>query len=195
MSLAADNMSDVGRVGAAKRRKYRQFRAFHRHEQLTVRMELATALHHSAQRPKSRVVEGPSEHEKYVGLRAQKPPLPGKRPGLPQEPEPLGRAVTDGYVAAQTPVLVVASMAGGDSVDGSSLKFLPGRFWWREARGGEEDEREKGEGGGGALLSFLGNHNNHNNHNNNHNHNNHNNNHNHNHNNNNNNNTQQQQQQ
>ena len=76
-------MSDGGHVGAAKRRRDRQLRAFHRHEQFTVRMELATALHHSAQCQKSRVVEGPSEgveHEKY-GLRAQKPPLPGKHHG------------------------------------------------------------------------------------------------------------------
>ena len=96
-------MSDVGRVGAAKRRKELQLRAFHRHEQLTVRMELATALHHSALRPKSRVVEGPSEgavHEKHVGPRAQKRPLPGMRPGLPPEPEPQVRAATVSHVVA-----------------------------------------------------------------------------------------------
>ena len=37
---AAGIMCDVGRVGAAKRRRDRQLRAFHRHEQLTVRIEL-----------------------------------------------------------------------------------------------------------------------------------------------------------
>ena len=75
--MAADH------VGAAKRRRDRQFRAFRRHEQLTVRMELAAALHHSAQ-PAGPVVEGPSEgdvRETYEALRRLKAPLPVKRPG------------------------------------------------------------------------------------------------------------------
>ena len=37
------------RVGAAKRRRDRWLLAWHRHERLTVAMELGTALHHSAQ--------------------------------------------------------------------------------------------------------------------------------------------------
>ena len=49
--------------GAAWRRRDRQLRAWHRHVRTAVAMELATALHQSAQRPKSRVVEGPSEGE------------------------------------------------------------------------------------------------------------------------------------
>ena len=36
--------------GAAARRRDRRLRAWHRHERMTVAMELATALHHSAQR-------------------------------------------------------------------------------------------------------------------------------------------------
>ena len=113
----------------ARRRRDRQLRAFHRHEQLTVAMELATALHQSAQRAKSRVVEGPSEgevRETYDALRRLKAPLPGTRPGLPPEPEPLGRAVTDGYVAAPVPLLVVASLAGCDEVDATTVSFLLG---------------------------------------------------------------------
>ena len=43
-----------GGVGSAWRRRDRQLRAFRRHERLTVRMEVAAALHHSAQ-----PVEGP----------------------------------------------------------------------------------------------------------------------------------------
>ena len=42
----------------------------------------------------------------------------------PPEPEPLRRAVTDRYVAAQAPLLVVPSMAGGDNIDGTTLRFL-----------------------------------------------------------------------
>ena len=107
MSLAADIMCDVGRVGAAKRRRDRQL---HSHRQLFVSVECSA-------RPKSKVVEGPSEgevHETYDALRRLKAPLPGMRPSLPPEPEPMGRAVTDGYVAAPVPLLVVASLAGGD---------------------------------------------------------------------------------
>ena len=82
-AMAAD------RVAAAKRRRDRQFRASRRHEQLTVRMELAAALHHSAQ-PARPVLEGPSEgkvRETYDALRRLKAPLPEKRPGIPLEPE------------------------------------------------------------------------------------------------------------
>ena len=48
--------------GAAMRRWHLQLRAFHRHERLTVRMELAAALHHSAQ-PSGPEVEQPREVE------------------------------------------------------------------------------------------------------------------------------------
>ena len=63
----------------------RQLWAWHRHVRTTVAMELATALNHSAQ-PVEAPREG-AEHEKNVGLWAQKPPLPGKRPGVLTEPE------------------------------------------------------------------------------------------------------------
>ena len=48
---------------SARRRRDRQLRAFRPHELLTVKMDLATALHHSAQRPKKRVVEELEEEE------------------------------------------------------------------------------------------------------------------------------------
>ena len=88
MLLRADIMCDVGRVGAAKRRRG-QLRAFHRHVQQTVRKELATALHHSSQRRKSRVVEGPREEEadeKYGAPRREKRPPPRMRPVCMAEP-------------------------------------------------------------------------------------------------------------
>ena len=44
--------------GSARHRRDRQFRAWHRHVRTTVPMELATAIHHSAQR-----VEGPREEK------------------------------------------------------------------------------------------------------------------------------------
>ena len=78
-------MCDVGRAGAAFRRRQRQLRAFHRHEAMSVKLALATALHHSAQR-----VEVPREVEEYathVGPRAQKTPPPGMRPASLAEPQ------------------------------------------------------------------------------------------------------------
>ena len=141
--------------GAAKRRRQRRLRSWLRHEQQTVAAVLATVSHHSypkvdtahdglrAQRTVTSTREG-VEHETYGGLRAQKPPLPGKRPGLPPEPEPLVRAVTDGYVAAQSPLLVVPSMAGGDTIDGTTLRFLL-EHCLRMKTLLEEEERRKEE--------------------------------------------------
>ena len=59
-------------VGSAWRPSNRQLRAWHRHVKMTVAMELATALHHSAQ-PAGLVVEEPEEeveHKTHFGLRA-----------------------------------------------------------------------------------------------------------------------------
>ena len=50
-------------AGAAKRRRDRWFRSWHRHVRTTVAMELATALHHSAQRVEEpREEAGPVTH-------------------------------------------------------------------------------------------------------------------------------------
>ena len=87
-------------------------------------MELAAALHHSAQR-----VEGPGEgevHAMHDGLRAQMRPLPGTRPGLPPEPEPQVRAATVGYVAAPVPFLSAPLLAdtAAEAVDARTVHFL-----------------------------------------------------------------------
>ena len=117
------SMAGLAGSGAAKRRRERQLRAWHRHVRTTVAMELATALHHSAQR-----VEAPREGvegEKDVGLRAQKAPLQGTRPGVLLDPEPQVRAATVGYVAAAgAPLLTVPSLGGGDAMDDTSVHFL-----------------------------------------------------------------------
>ena len=132
---------DGERVKAAARRRGRRLRAWHRHVRTTVAMELATALHHSAQR-----VEGPGEgevHEKHDGLRAQMRHLPGTRPGLPPEPEPQVRAATVGYAAAPVPLLVVASLAGGDEVDATTVSFLLRDNLWRTKLEEKEKERRR----------------------------------------------------
>ena len=67
-------------------------------------------------------------HEEHVGLRVQKRPLPGMRPGLPPKPEPQVRAATVGHVAAGNglPTLAMPSLAGaaGEVVDAGTLAFL-----------------------------------------------------------------------
>ena len=64
----------------------------------------------------------------------------GGRPGVLKEPEPQGEAVTVGYVAAPGPLLEVASMAGGDSVDGTAFRFLVKKALERQK---EEEEQAK----------------------------------------------------
>ena len=110
------------RVGAAKRRRDRQLRAFRRHELLTVRMELAAALHHSAQR-----VEAPrevEEHETYVGLRAQMPPPPGTRPAALREPG-LQLVVEHAASPCSSWVPLSSPALGGDcSLDRATVSFI-----------------------------------------------------------------------
>ena len=84
------SMAGLAGSGAAKRRRECQLRAWHRHERKTVAMELATALHHSAQ-----WVEAPREGvegEKYYAPRRPKPPLPGKRPSSLVEGAAAGKS-------------------------------------------------------------------------------------------------------
>ena len=116
-SLAVDSSGcamEYEHVGATKRRRSDGCTPCLRHERMTVAMALAENLHHSRQK-----VEG-SEHE---GLRAQQTArATGARPGVLEEPEPQGGAVTAGYV----PSLAVPLLAGaaGEVVDSSSLRFL-----------------------------------------------------------------------
>ena len=93
----------------------------------TAAVQLATALHHSAQ-PAGLVVEEPEEeveHEKNDGLPAPKPPLPGKRPGLP--PEPRGGQSRSVAWLPQCLSWWWAPLAGGDDVDATTVSFLVGR--------------------------------------------------------------------
>ena len=128
------------RVGAAKRRRQRRLRSWAKHERMTVAMALAENLHHSRQK-----VEG-DEHE---GPRAQKTArVSGALPGVLTEPESQGGAATVGYVAAPGPLLEVALMAGGDSVDGTSLQFLVKKALDRQK---EEEKKRKEE----EMLDIL----------------------------------------
>ena len=64
--------------GSARRRRERRLRSFLRHELMTVRMELAAALHHSRD----------GGCETFYGLRAPKTASSEERPGVLKEPEP-----------------------------------------------------------------------------------------------------------
>ena len=105
-------------------------------------MELATALHHSAQR-----VEAPREGvegETNDAPRRPKPPLPGKRPGVLLDPEPVQvvDAVTS-YVAAPGPSSLVPRLAANDALDNATLKFLVARALLDRRE--QEEERRKRE--------------------------------------------------
>ena len=66
-----------GGTGSARRRRERRLRMHWRHEQLSLRMALAAAMHHSAQPMAKEEVEG----ETTDAPRRPKPPLPGTRAG------------------------------------------------------------------------------------------------------------------
>ena len=152
--MAESSGQPLAERGAAWRRRQRRLRSWWRHEQQTVAAVLATGSHHSYPKVDTahdglralRTVTSTGrgvDHEKYVGLRAQKPPLPGKRPGLQLEPGPQGGAVTDGYVAALAPPLAVLLLASaaGEAVDHSTLQFLlTHAFETKKALEEEEDE-------------------------------------------------------
>ena len=128
-------------MSAAQRRRQLRLRSMLRHEQQTVRMDLADALHHSAG-PKEKVEMQQNgaprgqkttarageevEYEKHVGLRAQKTPPPGERPGILPEPGPQWSDRTVRRSSGETPLLVAASLeaAAADSVDAAALSFL-----------------------------------------------------------------------
>ena len=86
--------------GSARRRRERRLRSFLRHEWMTVRMELAAALHHSRD----------GGCETYYGLRAPKTASSVGRPGVLKEPEPPNvvervlRHTVDQIVVAVPPV-------------------------------------------------------------------------------------------
>ena len=132
-------MSDCGRAGtssAAKRRRERRLRAAWRHEQLSVRMALAAAQHHSS--PKC---AGPETHEAPRGQTTARaaagaqhfcldldeaPAAGGSRPDRLPEVRPeerVQRHTVDLIVAA--PLLdVPVPLVEEQLVDASALAFL-----------------------------------------------------------------------
>ena len=89
-----------------------------RHERQTVAVALAECLHHSAQRPEKARAGEVEEQVSYVGLRAQ------KTQGCLEERAPQRSVRSQWHSAGDAPLLVVASLAGGDDVDATTVSFL-----------------------------------------------------------------------
>ena len=126
-------------MSAAQRRRQRRLRSMLRHEQQSIRMALATVMHHSykvhtengaprSQTTATRAREG-EVHEQHDGLRAQNRPLPGTRPEpLAEVSEPQGPAATVGYVAARPPLIwwgpKLLADSSAEAIDGRTLRYL-----------------------------------------------------------------------
>ena len=119
--------------GAARRRRERRLRSWLRHERMTVRMELAAALHHSA---------GPETND---AVRSQKTVSSrGVRPGVLQDPAPqlvsehAACPCSSGVPSHSLPALADAA---GDAVDSTTLRFLTAAAL--KLRQMEEEEERK----------------------------------------------------
>ena len=97
------------------RRRQRRLRSMLRHEQQSVAMALAQALHHSAGPSNTKVVERPERQEERCKKRTTLDPGP-----------PGDEAVAVGYAAASVPLLGAPSLAdsSAEAIDGSTLSFL-----------------------------------------------------------------------
>ena len=118
-----------------------------RHEQQSVAVALAAALHHSSGLSTKNVVErreGPEGEvcEKHVAPRGQKAPLPGTRL-LPVVAESLVRLEAAARVSAGAPSLApVVLSSADDGVDASTLNFLRQNLEMQR----KKDEEEKRSG-------------------------------------------------
>ena len=129
-------------TGAVQRRRGRRLRAMLRHEQQSIAMALAAALHHSAG-PKEKKVElqlyaalrgqhtGARAREEVVhdahdAPREPKTPPPGVRPGSLAEPAPQRSDRSLRGSSGETPLLGVPSLAdpSAEASDGRTLRFL-----------------------------------------------------------------------
>ena len=134
-------------TSAARRRRERRLRSWWRHECQSVRMALTSAAHHSSEKVAADV--------KDAGLRAQTMVSAGQRPGVLTEPESQEGAVTVGYVAAPGPLLVVASLAGGDEVDATTVSYLLKAALMVKKYEEEEKERKRLERRQVLLNEFF----------------------------------------
>ena len=124
----AEPSGQFQRTGAARRRRERRLRSMLRHELRTVR---TTAL---ARRRKNGALRGlmtaaragdVEEQVTHAGLRAPKTPPPGARPGILAEPGPQRSDGSKRHFSGDNLLtLGTPSLAAGEAVDSSSLRFL-----------------------------------------------------------------------
>ena len=150
-------------MSAAQRRRQRRLRSMLRHEQQTVRMALAAALHHSAG-PREKVEKQQNgaprgqktaarareevEHATHYGPRAQETPPPGERPGILAEPGPQRSDRSRRHSSGEClPILGLPVLAGasGEQVDASTLRYLLAHAIEMRKVLEEEEERRKEE--------------------------------------------------
>ena len=142
-------MAEREGASSARRRRDRQLRPWYRHVRTTVAMELATALHHSAQGLKKRVVEEPREEELSVKHNATSgqiaTPLWGVRPAHPLDVSAQPPLVAATCVTAGVPLLGVPSLADApaEAIDGRTLRYLLKVNLVRKKNEEEEEEEEK----------------------------------------------------
>ena len=121
------------------RRRQRRLRAQLRHEQQSVAMAVAAALHHSANKKsllEKEVVEGTHRARQGQKTAAATRPAP-----LAEVAEPQGRLEAAARVSAGVPALVpVALSSADDGVDAAALSFLVSK-----ALVVEEEERQRAE--------------------------------------------------
>ena len=142
-------MAGVGiATGAAKRRRERRLRQWQRHERMTVAMALAEATHHAAPRRQTPVsaIREVEEQVSHVGLRAQKTPPPGERPGILTEPLPQRSDRSRRHFSGDgLPQLAMPSLASAasEAADSATLAFLLSQtLAAKEQEKREEEARE-----------------------------------------------------
>ena len=127
---------DVDGEGAARRRRQRRLRSWLKHERQSIAMALAEYTHHASKGQMRARAREEVEHATHTGLRAQKTPPPGERPGLPLEPGPqrsdrtVRRSSGDSLPTLALPVLAGSA---GEAVDGAALRRLSDPSRWNEA--------------------------------------------------------------
>ena len=142
--------------GAALRRRERRLRAWQRHVRTAVQLALAEKLHHSANKVElhdalrgqnKRAGREEVENATHDGLRAQKSPPPGVRPGCLSDPGPQRSDRTVRHSAGEAPSLLLPSLAdaAADVVDHSSLAFLLKASLSQRRKEEEEEEVRKVE--------------------------------------------------
>ena len=146
--LVGDIMADVAHAaGAAKRRRERRLRAMLRHERRSVAMALAEFTHHSSRGQRTARAWEEVENATHDGLRAQKTPPPGERPGCLPDPGPQRSDRTVRHSAGEAPSLLPPSLAdaAADVVDHSSSAFLLKASLRQRRKEEEEEEARKVE--------------------------------------------------